>query len=50
MDVPANNWLNWNPKTKDKLKKKETNCMALFYLHEKKNEKSKYKRYFDSLK
>ena len=24
--------------------------MALYYLHEKQNEKSKYKRYFDSLK
>jgi hypothetical protein len=48
-DIPANSWLNWNNKTHDKLKMKEQNALALLYLHEKNNDKSRYKRYFDSL-
>jgi hypothetical protein len=48
-DVPANNWLNWNPEISAKLIKPENNFLACWYMNEKKKEKSKLQKYLDSL-
>jgi len=49
LEVPVNSWLQWNPKVQEKIYEKEINCMALWYLNEKKKEKTNNIRMFEAL-